>query len=255
MKSRHIAFVLTLIAAPAMGIFVGVPTAVAATCPSSPNHDFVSESWSNGGTFANIDGVRAPIKKRTDGTVCSGGTETSFSASWIAIQTSNGTAITQIGFIHQAISGGSEFCRFWAIGSGAVHDYACGTSGNDVYEYFQIQNYVDPATHAHYYDIEDCGTSGYGSCTSEDATAPTYSNPWGVVAAENDYGKGCLTNLMGYSADPQNVGTSANPLQWQNSVGGTWATKTMSSSPAQCTDYRGSFSNTVFSSWDSRNSS
>jgi hypothetical protein len=96
--------------------------ALAASCPSSFNYDWVSENWSNGNTFSEVDGVRAPIKTRLDGTVCAGGPVVSEDSAWIALEPENGSAITQIGFIHQSIPGGQEYCKFWAVGSGAAHD-------------------------------------------------------------------------------------------------------------------------------------
>ena len=87
--------------------------ALATACPVQITSDFVSENWSNGNTYMDVNGVRAPILTRLDGTVCGGGPEVGFDAAWISLEARGGVSITQIGFIHQSIPGGQEYCRFW----------------------------------------------------------------------------------------------------------------------------------------------
>ncbi|HEV2452407.1 MAG TPA: hypothetical protein VGS62_10840 [Streptosporangiaceae bacterium] len=121
------------------------------------------------------------------------------------------------------------------------------------YVYFQIQQYYDPVTHQHLYDIYDCGTGGgYGSCTSLNASQMAYSNPEGVVAAETNYG--CTVRIMGSASAPQHYGSNANPVEGFVTV---WATRSpwsyVSSANVCPTDYHGALVTGGMVTWDSRN--
>jgi len=154
-----------------------VPAATDFSCPSSVASDFDGMEWTPGS--GDISGVRAPIEMRFDGLVCGGGPEEAFASSWIAIESSAGNSITQIGFLHffNSVLGTGEFCRVWAIDGGAAHTYGCNQQTNHTIVYFEIVRFTDPSTHAILYDILDCGTAGgYGNCASENSTQGAYSS-------------------------------------------------------------------------------
>lgn len=233
--------------------------ALATPCPLNIKSDFISENWTNGRTYTNVNGVRAPVQVRFTGTVCGGGPEPGFDAAWISLEPSDGSSITQIGLIHQSITMGQEYCKFWAVvpQDGGAHTYDCG-SGNlsdGTYYYFEITEYTDPTTHAKLYDVEDCGTDGYGSCSGEATPAPgAYTTPWAINAAETDYGQtACTLQIMGSSSGILHFGASASPMQFQQGEGSSWATKSLSDARPICSDYRGDYSDVVLGTYDDRN--
>lgn len=227
-------------------------TASAATCPSSPHHDWVSSAWNT----TSARGVRAPVQLRKTGTVCtvSGSQEQDQDSDWIAIEPGNAQKIVQAGFVHlhNYSLGVNQYCRFWANGGGAVHAYKCGSDSGGKYVYFVVR--LVNAYYGYYYKILDCGTSGYGSCTTKNASQPSFSSPWGLVSAETSYGgTACTDRIMGSPSLPANIGTSAHAIQWQTKVGGSWGTKSLNSSNGVCSHYKAGFSNTIVSTWDNRN--
>src|SRR5262252_3680724 len=86
----------------AVGVLVNVvayaPPALANPQCFALDYDFVGYNWTPAGN--DVEGVRAPIKMRTDGELCSNSNLDGFTASWIAIEQQNGNGITQIGFDH-----------------------------------------------------------------------------------------------------------------------------------------------------------
>jgi hypothetical protein len=201
--------------------------ALATPCPGSLAYDFANGSWTNGGTYTNVDGVRAPIQARNVGTVCGGGPEPGFDAAWIGIEPSNGGAITQAGLIHMSITGGQTYCKFYATGSGTTNAYDCGGLTDGDYNFFEITEYYDPVTHVDRYDVEDCNTSGWGSGTCVTKETPqAYVGPWALDSIETDYGQTpCTLQIMGASSNQLHLGAVANPMQFQNGEGASWTTE------------------------------
>jgi hypothetical protein len=120
------------------------PTALAVpnnpTCPSTYKSDGVGYGWEPTNNIVN--GIRAPIKNRTDGLLCTPASVGAFSATWIAIQDNNSANLVQIGFDHDFNSNGiHQYCRFWAIGLGIPHDYYCNGDPDDTFVYFRIEVY------------------------------------------------------------------------------------------------------------------
>jgi hypothetical protein len=225
-------------------------------CPGSQDYDYVSNAWLPSDDF--LAGIRAPIQARIDGAVCTGGTELGFAAAWIAINKLDGSSITQIGFLHvyDPDLGVGKVCRFWAIDGGTAHNYGCGSQTDDNFIWFKIERQYNSDTKSYFYNIYDCGASGYTNCTSKNATQAAYANAFGVVAAETDYGRGnCTVRIMGSYGDKQNFGNTGYPISFQHDQGGSWGTKNMLGSPAYCGEYGGNFSDTTMGSWDGRNNS
>lgn len=252
-RSRPLAVVLATVA---MTHVLGVQPALAIpSCPGSHAYDFVSSAW-----YPNdnqVAGIRAPIETRKDGAVCSGGPTLGFAASWIAIEKSDASRITQIGFIHiynsQLQTG--QHCRFWAIGSGAVHTYGCGNQTDGIFIYFKILKFFDPDTRQNKYAIYDCGTnSNYSGCTVKNSSEVAYASAFGVVAAETNYGRSaCTVRIMGSPGNKQNFGRTDHPIQGMHAIGDPWGVKSLTPSNAVCSNYDGDFANDIVLTWDSRN--
>ncbi|MGH3496728.1 MAG: hypothetical protein ACRDP1_04605 [Nocardioidaceae bacterium] len=192
---------------------------------------------------------------RIDGALCTPASDDPFAASWIAIQQRSGTGITQIGFDHHYSSDGSGiWCRFWAIGTGFPHFYACGGTPDENYVYFQIVRFYLSKL-GYFYQIADCGQSGgYGNCTVRNESQGAYSNPEGAIAAETDFG--CAVRIMGSSPAPTHYGSGPNPTE---GMVNSWDIRTWSDKQTEgdCTsDYTGQKVPNVagvFATWDSRN--
>ncbi len=121
------------------------------------------------------------------------------------------------------------------------------------YYFFEITEYTDPATRQNLYDVEDCGTGGYGTCTTV-ATSSAYSFPWSVNAAETNFGgTPCSLQIMGASSAQLHIGASANPMEFQNGEGASWTTESLNDSGPVCNDYKGLYSDTVLGTYDNRN--
>jgi hypothetical protein len=230
------------------------PALAFSSCPGANHYDFVSSAWYPSGGLA--AGVEAPVQLRETGTVCSGGPTDSADSDWIAIEPSSGAQIVQMGFVHlynSAISD-EQYCRFWANGGGGVHAYHCGNDVGGTFVYYKIIEFFDVGTHTYLYDLEDCGPDGYTSCTTRNSSQTAWTSSFGVVSAESNYGGStCMTRIMGNDTHPANLGTDVNPIEWQASVGGSFATRSLSSTNANCADYQGAFTDSVVSTWDSRN--
>jgi hypothetical protein len=212
--------------------------------------------WTPGS--GDISGVRAPIEMRFDGLVCGGGPEEAFASSWIAIESSAGNSITQIGFLHffNSVLGTGEFCRVWAIDGGAAHTYGCNQQTNHTIVYFEIVRFTDPSTHAILYDILDCGTAGgYGNCASENSTQGAYSSAFSPVAAETDYGQSaCTVRIMGSTTDAQKFGTSSFPIEGTLGTS-SWQTRSYNGTLIPtCSHYGHTFKSFRMWTWDDRNS-
>jgi hypothetical protein len=226
-------------------------------CPSSVASDFVKSHWTPNDD--DVNGIRAPIKVRRDGRVCTGGPELGFAAAWISIEDQGGTGITQIGWIHiyDPSIGAGKWCRFFAIGVGAVQTYGTCDPTDDTFLYLEIQKQFDPERHAYFYDVYDCGTGGgYGDCQSKSWSQAPYASSLAAIDVETDYGKSaCTVEIMGSSDDRQNFGqiSPSYPIQGQNDAGDGWGTKTLVGGNATCSDYLGTFSDSQMKTYDDRN--
>lgn len=59
---------------------------------------------------------------------------------------------------------------------------------------------------------------------------------------------------MGSSSSILHLGASADPLQFQNGEGASWTTENLTRDGATCTDYKNAWSDTVYGTYDDRNS-
>jgi hypothetical protein len=256
--TKAIMVIATLLAGLFSGPVSAAKPALASTlndpsCPSSSPHSFVGWLWARSGN--DIFGMRAPVQTRFDGLLCTNSAGDAFATGWIAIEANDSSGrITQIGIIHHFRSGSAAWCRVWAVGTGVPNFYDCGDQSSGTYVYFMITQYSN--TMGNFYDIQDCGTSGgYGNCSVDSASQPAYTDPLGVVAAENNYP--CTVQIMGSASAPQNYGTSSSPIE---GLVNDWGPRTWGyqSQDNFCpSDYRGaqasgSTSSTI-STWDSRN--
>lgn len=242
-----------LLAAPLIALAARQPVAIVTA--GAVNYDFAAESWNNGGTYTNVNGVRAPIQARFTGTVCGGGAGAGFDAAWIGIEPSSGDAVTQAGVIHLSITGGQTYCKFVASGTGTISAYDCGglTDGN--YNFFEITEYTDPLTRVNLYDVEDCNTSGWGSftCVTKE-NASVHANPWALDSIETDYGQTpCTLQIMGSSSSILHLGSTGNPMQFQQGEASSWTTENLTRGGATCSDYKSLWSDTVYGTYDGRN--
>jgi hypothetical protein len=238
-------------------VFQPIPAfAVLPDCPSPQAYDFIKSHWTPSDN--NVTGIRAPLKVRLDGLVCKDTTYPGFAAAWIAIENQDSNGITQIGWIHfydPSIDSG-KWCRFFAIGTGAVQTYGSCAPADDVFLYVKIQNQFDPERHANFYNVYDCGTGGgYTDCVSKTWSQADYVHSLAAIDAETNYG--CTVHIMGYSADTQNDGRNSpdDPIQGQDDPGGGWSIKSLDATPATCSNYKATFSDSQMKVHDDRNNS
>jgi hypothetical protein len=215
-----------------MGVMVYVPAASAAVL-SNPSCD--SETYSDvGASWTTSDdqvyGVRAPILMRQDGLLCTNSEDDDFESPWIAVEQIVGAGITQIGFDHDWNSMGNEhYCRFWAIGHGAPHDYDCGGTADGVTVYFEINTYSTGDND--YYSVEDCGTEGdFSDCTQENGSQLAYVNDNDVAVASEETNHSCASQILGSNADPVTYGNDS----WGTvgNDGSSWDGRSWSSLPS-----------------------
>lgn len=220
---RKISVLLVPMCLFAVTCFFWSDPAYAAPCPANTHYDFVFSQWNT----TSAHGVQAPIQLRKTGVVCTTQGTDGFTAAWIGIQDNNSNDLAQIGFDHHYSTSAANdvYCRFWAIGTGSPHFYDCGLNSGGTYIYFRIQR--DPAGGTDYlYFIQDCGQDGYGGCTTKNSSEIAFSSANAVaVGAETDWGTGCTQQIMGTSSLPVNVGTSANPTEFQAAQDGSYGTK------------------------------
>lgn len=202
----------------------------------SGSHAYSGGYWLPTGSNHSF-GIEAPITFRIGAAICNqtlSGGEPDQSSSWISIEPGDASKIVQMGFV-QIIDigapGNVENCSFWANGGGAVHAYACGTSGGTT-KYFRIT--LDPQYAD--YNLEDCGTSGgYGSCASKNATQAEFSDAWSPIEAEVSFR--CQSQMMGSSSNNVDYGSSTYPLKGQYALGGSFVLRPFSLGPADACGY------------------
>ena len=221
------------------------------TCPVFTGSDHVASRWLNSA----VHGVEAPVQLRKTGTVCDPDGEDS---DWVGIEEAAGgnDHIVQAGFLHRynSATGTAQYCRVWANGVGSPHvePNSCGTDPGGTYVYFRVTEVF--VNNDYHYRILDCGTDGYTNCTILNQDEFAFGNPEGAVAgAEVAFGPTCFDRIMGSSSLPANVGTDVNSILWQNSLGGSWTTRSLTPLTTTCGHYHGAYSNTIISAWDDRN--
>jgi len=227
------------------------------SCTSSYTYDFVFWTWTPSGDDAN--GIRAPIKLRRDGELCTNTSNYAFNASWIGIyqQPGTGNNLAQIGVEHDFANGVGHWCRFWAVGTGfPAHDYYCADA-DDTQIYFKIEVTGSPPVYA----IYDCGTAGnFGPpCTLKDSSQGTFAEPIGTGTSEVDYscvnsGDVPVIRMMGQGSDRVWFGNSSWNIDGKDSNG--WAQRSWTFNSPFCTmDYQGATSTDGLRTWDARNTS
>jgi hypothetical protein len=199
-------------------------SAQAATCTTADDHDGVAYFWYPGATTTVAAGMEAPLQLRKEGTVCSG-SPYGFSATFIAIVPNGTLNIIQIGLIHQwdAGTGTDRYCKWWAKGIGSINLFQCGL-GSDDYFYFRI---AQPAGGGQF-QIEVCGKALHyaDGCTVMGSQNDTgvWADTAGFTWYENSDGKTCLDRGMGTSANPANLGDSADSVKFMGTSGYTFHT-------------------------------
>lgn len=206
-------------------IFLPGFSAQATACPNLAI-DFQDEVWAPG---ANVNAFRAPLVFRKNGSVCS---PEGTSSIWIAIQASAGTqngGISQRGWIHAS---GLGYCRFWEwndnLGNpdsdSGVQVQHCGDDADGAVRDLKVAKAYIQAEHIYTYAIYDCGTSGWSTCTLEDAgpDSSNFGNSWGAAAAEVHYGGVLCTDDMLGSQNQQVKWGGADPIQGIKELGGVW---------------------------------
>jgi len=241
---------------------VVAPAGVASAVPADPGCN------SNGGsTWAGWDwvpgssnhlyGIRAPVKRRTDGLLCTNASHDSTSSVWIAIQAaSGGSNIVQIGFIHKFNSSGvGEWCRFWETPTVIFRAYDCGTGSDDTQVYFKIEQFCTGSGCT--YVIYDCGTGGnFSNCSPLDGATALFSSPAAAVSSEAHFW--CVVRMMGQGSDRVWYGNSSWATSIEDNSG--WSKNRNWDSgygPNQCTsDYmKDNAGGGLLRTWDSRNTS
>jgi len=227
------------------------------TC-DNVHHNFTWFQWTDGAS-QDVQGVRAPIETRKDGSLCdpsvNPGTNDS---SWIMIQQFNSADnVVQIGYYRYWKNGTSTLCKFWAKHGGVAQPYDCGNLSDNFFTWFTIH----PTSDGAHYVIADCGNGGdYIGCTTESSNQAVYSNPVGDVAQEEWWG--CGLHIFGASTNKQQVGASGSFVQGEG-TGLNWSARTWNSQPDNCgngtwgTAYNHTQDNNgqIMYFWDDRNNS
>ena len=224
------------------------------------HHNWTGFYWTDGSYF-DVQGVRAPISVRKDGSLCNPtGHPNSSDSTWIAVvDGNNGSNIVQIGYLRYWKSGVSTICKFWATQGGAPQTYQCGGYTDDELNWFTIHPWNDGTQ----YIIADCGGSGGyadADCNAESSGQSVYSNPVGEIYQEEYYG--CGLHIFGSSGDPEHAGVSYSYVQGEG-TGLNWSARTWTVDGDNCgngawgSDYNHtqSGSGQIMNWWDDRNSS
>lgn len=182
--------------------------------------------------------------------VAAAGKEGDQVSNWIAIEPGDGTKIAQIGFVKliaNPSTGTTQVCRFWAIGTGAVHAYDCGVDNGGDTVYFRI------VAQGSYYNLLDCGkVGGYANCDSLNSSQTLFADSWAINSAEASYA--CGDRLMGQSGSRVAFGNATYPMRVLRVVGGTWDVRPWNSSGSPCSgNYAVSVTDEVIQTWDTRN--
>lgn len=200
-------------------------------------------------------GVRAPVKLRSDGLLCTDSVHDSTSSVWIMIQSTVVQHFVQIGFIHKFNSNGvGEWCRFWETSSNLPQTYDCSDSdGTQVYFMIEQACTAFGCTYA----IYDCGTGGdFSNCNLKDASMGIFSSPAVAVSSEAHFW--CVVRMMGQGSDRVWYGNSSWATSIEDNSG--WSKNRnwdSSYGPNQCpSDYQNdNAGGGLLRTWDSRNTS
>jgi hypothetical protein len=206
-------------------------------------------------------GIRAPIQLRTNSNPCSTNVDV-FTDSYVSIEDDyTGDAdfaqIRQIGWDNDYLPGGPEtHCKFWAIGIGAPHDYACSHADQTI-TYFRVD--VVSLIGSNQVWVYDCGQTNWTSgCTVEgmDSVPNKYE-----VDALTETADSCDYTIAGSASNSVNIGTSSHPIETKNDIGDSFSTHDMEinrADPYGCghwhKNWQGSPTFTI-QTWDDRNSS
>ncbi len=256
-KVLRIQLLVTLVVTAPAAVLVAQPPAVADACVGTANHAWRSDTWAPD----DVTGIRAPVRLRKSGDVCvpGSGDEGDQASVWIAIEPQTSDEIVQLGFVHvidDPGTGSTKFCRFWAIGGGAVHAYNCGndSGGDQVWFRIKVDTPGPPDTNKYYY-LQDCGKAGgYTSCVTKNSNQGKWGHGWALASSEVSHA--CQTVMMGSSTNKANAGTGTYPIEMQTTVGGAWVSGTLSGAsqgPVCSFNYKYDAGANVFTSWDARN--
>ncbi|HVW81967.1 MAG TPA: hypothetical protein VHB69_13610 [Mycobacteriales bacterium] len=254
---RVLALLIASMAVLALGVVAPQTASALSSCPT-PGATQVGGHWVPGD--AETGGVEAPIQVRRDGQSCIGSSNYAGALAWIGIQGLY-MQLVQIGIIryYDTLMDTTRICFFWEILPAAPDPYSCGTSvpANDVFEYFRILR-----ENGHY-SLYDCGTSDptYSACDGPFATEPYFASDLAEIEGEND-ADSCAVHLMGSMPpngpdDPDNFGSSTNPVKIQANAGGTWGPKTLTADDVPACTYDSTLedSSENVAVWDTANAS
>jgi hypothetical protein len=222
-------------------------------CPSNAVHSWDGRRYD---PSARVTGVRAALKFRKDGFVCDPGnrSEGAAASTWVALEAGSCCGIAQGGFVHEWYNpiGGTRYCRFWAIGNGAVIPYGCGNQTDDEVVYFRVQTISSSSGN----QIYDCGTDGYATCTLKGQD----SENWTAAHSEADgeASDACLVQVMGSTGDKARIGVNTDgAIQFSTNFSGVWSIPSNTvdgQTGAGCLgSYFDSFSTNSAALWDARN--
>jgi len=254
---------LLLVGALAASALIGPPSAALAATPPPPNpscNSNIGSSWTGfdwiPGGSNHLYGVRAPVKRRVDGLLCTDSGHDSTSSVWIAIQAvSGGSNIVQIGFIHKYDSQGvGEWCRFWEIPGINPRAYGCGTDNDDEQVYFKIEQFCSGQGCT--YVIYDCGTGGdFTNCNPQDSSTPLFGSPAVGVASEAHFY--CNVRMMGQGSDRVWYGNATWGTSIEDNNGWSINRNWSDYGGNHCTsDYKSANGGPgLLRTWDSRNTS
>lgn len=239
----------------AMQALASAPPPPNPSCNGNSGSSFAGFDWVPGGSN-HLYGVRAPVKRRVDGLLCTNSADNSTSSVWIAIQAvSGGTKIVQIGFIHQYDSSGvGEWCRFWETPTIIYRVYDCGTGNDDQQVYFKIEQFC--SAQACTYVIYDCGTGGdFTNCSPKDSATPLFGSPAVTVSSEAHFY--CDVRMMGQGSDRVWYGNSTWGTSIEDNNGWSINRNWSDVGSNHCTsDYMSANGGPgLLRTWDSRNTS
>lgn len=175
-------------------------------------------------------GIEAPIETKLDSQTCTGSDNGIGVSAWIGIQDTTSAALVQIGFKnHWGPQDSSQhFCRFAEnVGSNGLIVqrvyYGCDIQMANDYVYYRIIKVLSGGVYK--FSVQDCAKNNptYSNCTREIDLQSPFSGDLADALAENNQG-GCQEQLMGSTADPENIGNSTHTIMVQPDVNGTFQT-------------------------------
>ncbi len=244
----------------------GAVSAVPATGPTATSGMAADPACNNNGTSSwdgwgwipdssnHLYGIRAPVKRRVDGLLCTDTGNDSTSSVWIAIQSTVAEHFVQIGFIHKFVNGAGTWCRFWENNNNLPQSYDCGTDSDDTQVYFKIEQQC--TAFGCTYVIYDCGTGGnFTNCNPMDSSIPLFSSPEAAVNSEAHFW--CVVRMMGQGSDRVWYGNDTWATSIEDNSGWSKNRNWGNYGGNQCTsDYmKDNAGGGLLRTWDSRNTS